>query len=114
MTVEGGNVSVIGRLLEEISWEGSRVKQYREGGRGLENVLTAEVLLPLTYLPRGPFLAPVLRSAHGGIRNLHAQGTLAAGIARHLNNVGHEWTTRQRKLWTRQNVSAVLARLTFP
>ena len=56
---------MIGRLLEEISWEGSRVKQYREGGRGLENVLTAEVLLPLTYLPRGPFLAPVLRSAHG-------------------------------------------------
>ena len=65
MTVEGGNVSVIGRLLEEISWEGSRVKQYREGGRGMENVLTAEVLLPLTYLPRAPFLAPVLRSAHG-------------------------------------------------
>lgn len=67
MTVEGGNVSVIGRLLEEISWEGSRVKQYREGGRGLENVLTAEVLLPLTYLPRGPFLAPVLRSARGAL-----------------------------------------------
>ena len=58
MTVEGGNVSVIGRLLEEISWEGSRVKQYGEGGRGLENVLTAEVLLPLTYFPRGPFPCP--------------------------------------------------------
>lgn len=65
MTMEGGNVSVIGRLVEEISWEGARVKQYRQGGRGMENVLTAEVLLPLTYLPRGPFLAPVLRGAHG-------------------------------------------------
>lgn len=65
MTVEGGNVSVIGRLLEEIPWEGARVKQYRQGGRGMENVLTAEVLLPVTYLPRGPFLAPVLRGAHG-------------------------------------------------
>lgn len=59
------NGSVIGRLLEEISWEGSRVRAYRDGGRGLENVLTAEVLLPLSYLPRSMFLGEVLRATHG-------------------------------------------------
>ncbi len=35
------------------------------GGRGRENVLTAEVLLPLGYLPRQAFLGQVLRAAHG-------------------------------------------------
>jgi hypothetical protein len=30
------NASVLGRLLEEISWEGSLVKGYRDGGRGRE------------------------------------------------------------------------------
>lgn len=59
------NRSVIGRLLEEISWEGSSVRAYRDGGRGRENVLTAEVLLPLSYLPRSDFFGEVLRSAHG-------------------------------------------------
>ena len=59
------NSSVLGRLLEEISWEGARVRGYREGGRGRENVLTAEVLGPLTYLPRSTFLAAVFRAAHG-------------------------------------------------
>lgn len=29
-----------GRLLEEISWEGSRVRLYCKGGLGLENALT--------------------------------------------------------------------------
>jgi hypothetical protein len=60
-----GNNSVLGRLLEEISWEGSRVRGYRNGGRGRENVLTAEVLGTLSYLPRSVFLSAVLRSAHG-------------------------------------------------
>jgi hypothetical protein len=59
------NPSIIGRLLEEISWEGSRVRNYRGGGRGMENVLTAEVMLPLSLLPRTHFLAEVLRAAHG-------------------------------------------------
>lgn len=59
------NTSVIGRLLEEVSWEGERVRAYRDGGRGRENVLTAEVLSPLSYLPRDAFLGEVLRSAHG-------------------------------------------------
>lgn len=59
------NASVIGRLLEEVSWDGPRVRAYRDGGRGRENVLTAEVLSPLSYLPRDQFLGEVLRSAHG-------------------------------------------------
>ena len=59
------NDSVIGRLLEEVSWDGERVRAYRDGGRGRENVLTAEVLSPLSYLPRDRFLGEVLRSAHG-------------------------------------------------
>jgi hypothetical protein len=59
------NASVIGRLLEEISWEGRRVRNYRSGGRGMENVLTAEVMLGLYYLPRRPFLGEVIRSARG-------------------------------------------------
>lgn len=55
--------SIVGRLLEEISWE--RATSYREGGRGRENVLSAEVLLALNFLPREHFLGAVLRSAHG-------------------------------------------------
>lgn len=61
----GTNRSVLGRLLEEISWEGRRVRLYRHGGRGMENVLTAEVLLPLSYLPRSRFLGEVLQAATG-------------------------------------------------
>lgn len=48
MAVEGGDLSVIGRLLEEISWEASRVTQYREGGRDLEDALTR----PGAWMPR--------------------------------------------------------------
>lgn len=59
------NASVIGRLLEEVSWEGRTVKRYRYGGRGFENVLTAEVLLPLGYLPRRRFLGAVVQCGHG-------------------------------------------------
>jgi hypothetical protein len=53
------NNSVLGRLFAEISWEGARVREYRDGGRGRENVLTAEVLGALSYLPRSTFLAAV-------------------------------------------------------
>lgn len=59
------NSSVVGRLLEEISWEGRSVRAYRDGGRGGENVLTAEVLWALSCLPWEAFLAEVLRRAHG-------------------------------------------------
>jgi len=62
---ELANASVIGRLLEEVSWEGESVRTYRDGGRGRENVLTAEVLWPLSCLPREAFFAEVLRRAHG-------------------------------------------------
>ncbi len=55
----------LSRLLEEISWEGKTVVKYRDGGRGKENVLTAEVLTALDYLPRGAYLGNVLRHAHG-------------------------------------------------
>jgi hypothetical protein len=64
------NATIIGRLLEEISWEGNRVRLYRHGGRGMENVLTAEVLLPLSFLPRTHFLAEVLLAAHGATKAL--------------------------------------------
>jgi hypothetical protein len=57
------NDSVLGRLLEEISWE--RAVRYRQGGRGMENVLTAEVFMPLDYLPRTEFLGEVFRRGHG-------------------------------------------------
>ncbi len=57
------NDSVLGRLLEEISWE--KAVRYRQGGRGMENVLTAEVFMPLDYLPRSEFLGEVFRRAHG-------------------------------------------------
>ena len=59
------NSSVIGRLLEEVSWDGVNVRAYRDGGRGRENVLTAEVLSPLSFLPRDTFLGELLRHAHG-------------------------------------------------
>lgn len=65
------NSSVIGRLLEELSWEGESVRAYRDGGRGRENVLTAEALWPLSCLPRNAFLAEVLRHAHGAAVRLH-------------------------------------------
>ncbi|GAA2199934.1 hypothetical protein [Sinomonas flava] len=63
MSAELSNDSFIGRLLEEISWE--KATHYRRGGRRRENVLTAEVLLPLSYLPRDLFLGEVLMGARG-------------------------------------------------
>ena len=56
--------STIRRLLDEISWEGN-ASRYRDGGLGKENVLTAEVLQALDFLPRNAFLGQVLREAHG-------------------------------------------------
>ncbi len=58
------NSSIIGRLLEEISWEGN-AKKYHDGGRGKENVLTAEVFYPLDFLPRTAFLGEIIAGAHG-------------------------------------------------
>ena len=61
---EPENSSIIGRLLDEISWEGN-AKKYRGGGRGIENVLTAEVFTSLDFLPRAAFLGEVIASAQG-------------------------------------------------
>jgi len=51
-------------LLEEISWEGN-ARRYREGGRGFENVLTAEVFQALDFLPRGEFFGRLVASVVG-------------------------------------------------
>ena len=71
--------TVLGRLLEELSWEGhERIKSaYRAGGRGQENVLAAEVLMPLDFLPRTSFLGEVLSAAHGADR---ARAAAAADV----------------------------------
>ena len=71
------NMSAIGRLLEEISWEGARVRGYRQGGRGLENVLTTEVFMLLDFLPRDRFFAPVIRAATGAAATLDRIATEA-------------------------------------
>jgi hypothetical protein len=55
--------SIVGKLFEEIS--GEKARNYRAGGQGRENVLTAEVLVGLDFLPRTDFLGAVVRSAHG-------------------------------------------------
>lgn len=55
--------SIVGKLLEEISWE--RARDYRAGGQGRENVLTAEVLVGLDFLPRTHFLGAVIQTGHG-------------------------------------------------
>lgn len=59
--------STLGRLLNEISWEGN-ARKYRHGGPGLENVLTAEVFQALDFLPRTEFLGRIIRSAECGSR----------------------------------------------
>lgn len=59
-----GNDSPIGRLLEEISWEGNACA-YRNGGGRRENVLTTEVFALLDVLPRTIFVGAVLAAAHG-------------------------------------------------
>jgi hypothetical protein len=59
--------SVLGRLLEEISWEGINVKRYRDGGSGYENVLTTEVFQALDFLPREMFLGEIVKGLEGTI-----------------------------------------------
>lgn len=63
-TAEAEYSSIISRLLDEISWEG-KARKYRGGGRGRENVLTAEVFYPLGFLPRTAFLGEVIAGAKG-------------------------------------------------
>jgi hypothetical protein len=57
--------SVLGRLLQELSWSGQSIRDYRDGGLGFENVLTAEALQGLDFLPRSSFLGAVISAAHG-------------------------------------------------
>ncbi len=57
--------SVIGRLLQELSWSGKSIPAYRNGGLGNENVLTAEALQGLDFLPRAWFLGAVIAAAQG-------------------------------------------------
>jgi hypothetical protein len=57
--------SVIGRLLDELSWVGKSIRHYRDGGVGFENVLVAETMLALDFLPRTRFLGAVLQAATG-------------------------------------------------
>ncbi len=47
----------VGRLLEEISWDGGRCTRLRDAERGKENMLTTEVFQALDLLPRSDFLA---------------------------------------------------------
>ena len=65
-------VSAVRRLLDELSWEGNALK-YRDGGLGLENVLTTEVFQALDFLPRQAFLGRVLAGASGAsLEHAHA------------------------------------------
>src|SRR5438309_2388389 len=59
-------LSIIRQLLHEISYEGASVSKYREGGPGLENVLTAEVLQGLDFLPREQFFKAFVDALSGG------------------------------------------------
>lgn len=59
------NASVLGRLLEELSWRGVTIRRYRSGGRGYENVLTAGTLQGLDFLPRKAFLGNVIAASQG-------------------------------------------------
>lgn len=62
------NKSVLGRLLEELSWVGFTIKDYRNGGRGFENVLTTEVFQALDFLPRQSFFGSVIETSHGAAK----------------------------------------------
>jgi hypothetical protein len=64
--VPGLGMSMVGKLLEEVSWE--HATSYRQGGRGRENVLSAEVMMALDFLPRDRFLGAVVRAAAGAER----------------------------------------------
>ncbi|WP_458106743.1 hypothetical protein M1D51_12570 [Arthrobacter sp. R3-55] len=56
--------------MQEISWESAPA--YRQGGRGRENVLSAEVLMALDYLPRTTFLGSIFRTARGAEKSRNA------------------------------------------
>lgn len=59
--------SLIANMMSGISWEGKNVnKKYRDGGRGIEEVLTTEVLLGLEFLPRRPFTMDVVENLSRG------------------------------------------------
>jgi len=60
--VENKRLSVIARLISELSWSGRGINQYRDGGHGFENVLTAEVFQLLDYLPRAHFLGEIIKN----------------------------------------------------
>ncbi len=62
------NSTVLGRLLEELSWVGRTIKNCRNGGRGFENVLTAEVFQALDFLPRQAFLGAVVAASSGAAK----------------------------------------------
>jgi hypothetical protein len=63
------NTSILGSLLREISWVGGKklAQDYRDGGLGIENVLTAEVLQGLDFLPRQHFLGAVISELRGDV-----------------------------------------------
>ncbi|MEO5318750.1 hypothetical protein PV761_09210 [Arthrobacter sp. CC3] len=61
--MSGLAMSMVGKLLEEVSWE--HATSYRQGGRGRENVLSAEVMMALDFLPRDRFLGAAIRAATG-------------------------------------------------
>lgn len=81
----------------------AREKKAAEGGKSCGQYLFGE--------NKDPLMAERERNVLACIRNLHGQGVTAQHIARYLNNLGYEWTTRNRKEWSRQNVQAVIRRL---
>lgn len=62
--------TLIGRLLMEVSW--GDATQFHNGGRGHENVLTAEVFQSLDFLPRVEFLGAVLNTTQGAAATVQA------------------------------------------
>ncbi len=59
------NMSTLERLLSTMSWEGKLVvKAYRNGGKGMENVLTTEAFNILEFLPRKTFWTPIVNALH--------------------------------------------------
>lgn len=52
-------------LVHGMSWEGRTVvSKYRNGGKGVEEVLTAEVFQALEFLPRRPFVRSIFEKIH--------------------------------------------------
>ena len=63
------NTSILGSLLREVTGEPrDHLKRWHEnGGLGAENVLTAEVLQGLDFLPRQHFLGAVISELNGNV-----------------------------------------------